>query len=146
MITLGGKGRPTKGLIQHHRQTNPQAEITLNSKAFYDNFLPECHETFTKIKDGDIANAELPYHRQNNWLLEPLVIRLLADCYGQIKRTNADQDALIEYIRSMNVNRNDPKNDIAALNVIDPDKQRLYSRNKDAWTLAASQIIKAATS
>ena len=146
VMTLGGKGRATKGLTQHHRQEEPQTEITLNCKGFYDNFLPECHEIFCKIKTGEIANAELPYYRQNNWLLEPLVIRLLADCYGQIKRTNADQSALIEHIAAMNVGRNDPKSDIAELNVIDPEKKRLYPRNKDAWTLAASQIIRAATS
>ena len=145
VMTLGSKGRATKGLVQHHRQEGPQAEITLNSKGFYDNFLPECHETFQKIKAGEIANAELPYYRQNNWLLEPLVIRLLADCYGQIKRTNADQDALIQHVNSMTFDRNDPKNDIAELNIIDPEKNRLYPRNKDAWTLAAGQIIKAAT-
>ena len=45
----------------------------------------------------------------------------------------------------MNMDRNDPKNDIEDLNVIDPEKRRLYPRNKDAWTLAASKIIKAAT-
>ena len=145
VMTLGGKGRATKGLTQHHRQDGPQAEITLNSKSFYDNFLPECHDIFSKIKAEEIANAELPYYRQNNWLLEPLVIRLMADCYGQIKRTNADQGALAEYINSMNVDRNDPKSDVAELNVMDPEKNRLYPRNKDAWTLAASQIIKAAT-
>ena len=98
VMTLGGKGRATKGLTQHHRQDGPQAEITLNSKSFYDNFLPECHDIFNKIKAEEIANAELPYCRQNNWLLEPLVVRLMADCYGQIKRTNADQGALAEYI------------------------------------------------
>ena len=145
VITLGSKGRATKGLVQHHRQEGPQAEITLNSKGFYDNFLPECHEIFQKIKVGEIANAELPYYRQNNWLLEPLVIRLLADCYGQIKRTNADQDALIQHVNSMTFDRNDLKNDVAELNIIDPEKNRLYPRNKDAWTLAAGQIIKAAT-
>ena len=145
VMTLGGKGRATKGLTQHHRQDGPQAEITLNSKSFYDNFLPECHDIFNKIKAEEIANAELPYCRQNNWLLEPLVVRLMADCYGQIKRTNADQGALAEYINSMNVDRNDPKNDIVSLELIDPEKSRLYPRNKDAWTLAANQIIKAAT-
>ena len=145
VMTLGGKGRATKGLTQHHRQDGPQAEITLNSKSFYDNFLPECHDIFNKIKAEEIANAELPYCRQNNWLLEPLVVRIMADCYGQIKRTNADQGALAEYISSMNVDRNDPKNDIVSLELIDPEKSRLYPRNKDAWTLAANQIIKAAT-
>ena len=85
VMTLGGKGRATKGLTKHHRQDGPQAEITLNSKSFYDNFLPECHDIFNKIKAEEIANAELPYYRQNNWLLEPLVVRLMADCYGQIK-------------------------------------------------------------
>ena len=100
---------------------------------------------FSKIKAEEIANAELPYYRQNNWLLEPLVIRLMADCYGQIKRTNADQGALVEYINSMNVDRNDPKSDVAELKVMDPEKKRLYPRNKDQWTLAASQIIRAAT-
>ena len=145
VMTLGGKGKATTGLTLHHRKEELQAEITLNSKSFYDNFLPECHETFTKIKADEIANAELPYYRQNNWLLEPLVIRLLADCYGQIKQTNADQDALKEYINSMNVDRNDPKSDIAGLDLIDPEKHRLYPRNKDAWTLAAKQIIRAAT-
>ena len=90
--------RATKGLIQHHRQDGPQTEITLNCKGFYDKFLPECHEIFSKIKAGGIVNAELPHIRQNNWLLEPLLIRLLADCYGQIKKTNADQEALIEHI------------------------------------------------
>ena len=69
----------------------------------------------------------------------------MADCYGQIKRTNADQGALAEYINSMNVDRNDPKNDIVSLELIDPEKSRLYPWNKDAWTLAANQIIKAAT-
>ena len=69
----------------------------------------------------------------------------MADCYWQIKRTNADQRALAEYISLMNVDRNDPKSDVAGLNVMDPEKKRLYPRNKDAWTLAASQIIKAAT-
>ena len=44
----------------------------------------------------------------------------------------------------MNVDRNDPKNDIVSLELIDPEKSRLYPRNKDAWTLAANQIIKAA--
>ena len=53
--------------------------------------------------------------------------------------------ALAEYISSMNVDRNDPKNDIVSLELIDPEKSRLYPRNKDAWTLAANQIIKAAT-
>ena len=43
------------------------------------------------------------------------------------------------------MNRNDPKSDVAGLNVIDSEKKRLYPRNKDGWTLAASQIIKAAT-
>ena len=57
----------------------------------------------------------------------------------------ADQGALAEYINSMNVDRNDPKNDIVNLELIDPEKSRLYPRNKDAWTLAANQIIKAAT-
>ena len=145
VMTLGGKGRATKGLTQHHRQEEPQAEITRNSRGFYDNFLPECHDIFSRIKAGEIANAELPHHRQNNWLLEPLVIRLLADCYGQVKRTNADQDALKEYVNSMNVDRNDPKSDMAGLNVMDPEKGRPYPRNKDAWTLAAGQIIRAAT-
>ena len=145
VMTLGSKGRPTKGLIEHHRQEEPQADIILNSKGFYDNFLPGCHDIFRKIKAGEIANAELPYYRQNTWLLEPLVIRLLADCYGQIKRTNADQDALMEHINSMNLDRNDPKSDIAGLNLIDPEKERLYPKNKDVWTLAASQVIKTAT-
>ena len=81
----------------------------------------------------------------DGWKLEPLVVRLMADCYGQIKRTNADQGALAEYINSMNVDRNDPKNDIVSLELIDPEKSRLYPRNKDACTLAANQIIKAAT-
>ena len=146
VMTLGGKSRATKGLTQHHRQDGPQAEITLNSKSFYDNFLPECHDIFNKIKAEEIANAELPHLRQNCWIIEPLIIRLLADCYGQVKRTNADEHALIEYIHSMNMDRNDPKNDIEELNVIDPEKRRLYPRNKDVWTLAASKIIKAATS
>ena len=145
VMTLGGKGRATKGLIQHHRQEDPQAEIVLNCKGFYDNFLPECHDIFARIKSGEVANAELPHRRQNNWIMEPLIIRLLADCYGQVKRTNADQEALMEYIQSMNMNRNDPKSDIAGLEIIDPAKGRLYPRNKDVWTLAASQIIKAAT-
>ena len=145
VITLGGKGRATKGLIQHHRQEEQQTEITLNCKGFYDKFLPECHEIFSKIKAGEIANAELPHIRQNNWLLEPLLIRLLADCYGQIKKTNADQGALMEHIAAMNVDRSNTKNDIVKLNLIDPEKNRLYPRNKDAWTLAASQIIRAAT-
>ena len=145
VMTLGGKGRATKGLTQHHRQDGPQAEITLNSKSFYDNFLPECHDIFTHIKAGGIANAELPHLRQNCWITEPLIIRLLADCYGQVKRTNADQEALMEHIHSMNMDRNDPKNDIEELNVIDPEKRRLYPRNKDVWTLAANKIIKAAT-
>ena len=145
VITLGGKGRATKGLIQHHRQEEQQTEITLNCKGFYDNFLPECHEIFSKIKAGEIANAELPHIRQNNWLLEPPLIRLLADCYGQIKKTNADQEALMEHIAAMTVDRSNTKNDIVKLNLIDPEKNRLYPRNKDAWTLAASQIIRAAT-
>ena len=145
VMTLGGKGRATKGLILHHRQEKMQEEIILNCKGFYDNFLPECHEIFSKIKAGEVANVELPYHRQNNWLLEPQVIRLLADCYGQIKRTNADEDALKEYVHSMNVDRNDPGNDIVALGIMDPEKERPYPRNKDAWVVAATRIIKEAT-
>ena len=43
------------------------------------------------------------------------------------------------------MNRNDPKSDIAGLEVIDPAKGRLYPRNKDVWTLAASQVVKATT-
>ena len=54
VMTLGGKGRATKCLTQHHRQDGPQAEITLNSKSFYDNFLPECHDIFSKIKAEEI--------------------------------------------------------------------------------------------
>ena len=145
VITLGGKGKSTKGLTQHHKQEEPQAEIVLNCKGFYDNFLPECHDIFRRIKADEIANAELPYYRQNNWILEPLVVRLLADCYGQTKRTNADQSALMEYILSMNMDRNDPKSDIPTLDLIHQEKQRLYPRNNDAWILAANQIIKAAT-
>ena len=144
-MTLGGKGRATNNLTQHYRQEEQQAEITLNCKGFYDKFLPECHEIFSKIKAGEIANAELPHIRQNNWLLEPLIIRLLADCYGQIKKTNADQEALVQNIAAMNVNRRNTKNDIVSLNLIDLEKNRLYPRNKDRWTLAASQIIKDAT-
>ena len=105
VMTLGGKNRATKNLTQHHRQDGPQAEITLNSKSFYDNFLPECHDIFARIKAGDVANVELPHLRQNHWLLEPLILRLMADCYGQVKRTNADQEALMEHIHSMNMDR-----------------------------------------
>ena len=145
-MTLGSKGRATKGLIQHYRQEQTQAEIILNCKNFYDNFIPECHDIFPKLKAGEISNAELPYYRQNNWLAEPLIIRMVADCYGQINRTNADEDALKEYIHGMNMDKNDLKNDVLKLNVIDPENGRLYPRNKDAWTLAASQIIREATS
>ena len=52
----------------------------------------------------------------------------------------------MEHIAAMNVDRSNTKNDIVNLNLIDPEKNRLYPRNKDAWTLAASQIIRAATS
>ena len=159
VMTLGSKGRPTKGLIQHRpagtcnhkRQDHPEQQ-----SGFYDQLpdgvprdisarprpdeIRQCRNSLTTDHEHTPGCMVTP-HRSGFW----------QDCYAQIKRTNADQEASSWNTYGLHERgpqvRTSNKRSIAQTGPNHRPRERtpLPPGTRSVWTLAASHIIKKAT-
>lgn len=65
-----------------------------------DDFMPSARQEYEQLVGGDIANSEIPQMRTTSLAYNATVIRLLAGCYHQWVKDDANWKPLAQFIRS----------------------------------------------
>ena len=68
--------------------------------AWSDEFMPAAREEYDDLLAGEIDNTEIPEMRSHTMAFNATVIRIIAGCYHEWARDNADWQPLADFIRA----------------------------------------------
>lgn len=135
---------PSTSNVRFYRQEDEQQKLYERIRIFLDEFLPEAAQGYNDLISGDIDNLQLHLRRQESWLFEPPVMKLIAGCYYNWTQADEDTDALAAYLRdALNFDKIAAlgQSDMQNLDVLQPDKPYKTMRNSAAqWKEAAVHI------
>ena len=96
-IEVGYKGRVSKDLSDGYMLNLD--ELYERCRIWADDFMPSAREEYEGLIGGEIDNSEIPQARGKTLAYNATVIRLLAGCYHEWVKEDADWHPLAEFIR-----------------------------------------------
>ena len=98
VVELGVKGRVSQEL--NNQYLTSVDELVDRCWAWSDEFMPAAREEYDNLLSGDLDNSEIPEMRNRTIAFNATVIRILAGCYHEWLKDNADWKPLADFIRS----------------------------------------------
>ena len=95
---VGIKGRVSQEL--NNQYLTSVDELVDRCWAWSDEFMPAAREEYDNLLSGDLDNFEIPEMRTRTMAFNATVIRILAGCYHEWLKDNADWKPLADFIRS----------------------------------------------
>ena len=97
-LEVGHKGRVRKQLSDHYMLTLD--DLYERCWNWADDFMPAARDEYELLMSGDVDSSEIPKKRATSLAYNATVIRLLAGCYYEWTKDDADWQPLAEFIRS----------------------------------------------
>ena len=140
VTNLGYGTAASLSLQRSQRPAETQDLMYQRTIAFLDEFLPEVHPTLRDILDNKVPNPHIAIRRTNTWVLDPTVIKFMANCFEQIQP--APWQPLAEHLGALKLDRNTPlgDSDLHLMNLIDPSTNRFVQARDPQWRSIAKQI------
>ena len=98
VVEVGIKGRVSQEL--NNQYLTSVDELVDRCWAWSDEFMPAAREEYDNLLSGDLDNFEIPEMRTRTMAFNATVIRILAGCYHEWLKDNADWKPLADFIRS----------------------------------------------
>ncbi len=96
-LEVGHKGRVSKDLKDNYMLNLD--ELYERCWVWADDFMPSAREEYEGLIGGEIDNSEIPLARGTTLAYNATVVRLLAGCYHEWTKNDADWRPLAEFIR-----------------------------------------------
>lgn len=100
VVEVGLNGRVSKELNNEYLASNASLEeLVARCLVWSDEFMPSAREEYDYLLAGEIDNSEIPQWRSSTLAFNATVIRILASCYHEWTKDDADWGPLASYIR-----------------------------------------------
>ena len=91
--------KPTTSVVKFHQKAEEQQKDYERMLTFLDEFLPEAGQAYSDLAENEIDDLMLGLKRQETWLFEPAIIKLIAGCYYKWTQSDDETDALASHLR-----------------------------------------------